>query len=466
MEPPIHSRSRSSSSHPPFINRLGKNGSFAKLARLVGLSPDPQPDDELSDGDEPGSSSTSDAGDFYIGYDDDDDDDDDDADSHNNDGRSEEVDEQSLLWDAQVRLKHLPIRRLQTLMQRAQTALIAHQPSLAAKYYSTAALPPFRSAPACLALGNLLARGSGLSQSDTESTVGSPVRENFAVESNTPASPTSWFASLFRSTSPPPSPTSEKQPRRLVTNGWSLPTDGKRVIRDVEGMGRAGGWLILGVGWLIDDEVKRSVVTPTPYRHQQTQVQLPTDDENMILFSSKGKESADHSNRSPPVHDSSDPGGRNHPTRSVASSITDSTDYSTVLCTPGEGSGDKASDESTIKLLVSSLPARYLFAAANVQYDLIMTLLQLYRHGHIQRHDPVALPPIPFAQLPQVLQPHGDKEKGRNVWYLGGVVAARVLELPLLHNASLSTESRQKRDGVIIMAQYIVSRDSTNGLTR
>lgn len=87
-----------------------------------------------------------------------------------------------------------------------------------------------------------------------------------------------------------------------------------------------------------------------------------------------------------------------------------------------------------------------------------MTLLQLYRHGHIQRHDPVALPPIPFSQLPQALRPHGDKEKGRNVWYLGGVVAARVLELPLLHITTLSTESRQKRDGVIIMAQYIVSR--------
>lgn len=99
MEPPIHSRSRSSSSHHPFINHLGKNGSFAKLARLVGLSPDPQPGDELSDGEEPGgSASTSEAGDFYVGYDDDDDDDADD-----NDGHSEEVDEQSLLWDAQVR---------------------------------------------------------------------------------------------------------------------------------------------------------------------------------------------------------------------------------------------------------------------------------------------------------------------------------------------------------------------------
>lgn len=98
MEPPLHSRSRSSSSHLPF--NLGKNGSFARLARLVGLSPNTQPDSELSDGDEPTSASTSDAGEFYADYDDEDDDDDD---SHDNDGPSEEVDEQSLLWDAQVR---------------------------------------------------------------------------------------------------------------------------------------------------------------------------------------------------------------------------------------------------------------------------------------------------------------------------------------------------------------------------
>lgn len=101
MEPPIHSRARSSPPHLPFIRNLSKTGSFAKLARLVGFSPDPQPSDELSDGDCPGgSASTSEAGDFYIDYDDDDDDDD--VDSHDNDAPVEDVDEQSLLWDAQV----------------------------------------------------------------------------------------------------------------------------------------------------------------------------------------------------------------------------------------------------------------------------------------------------------------------------------------------------------------------------
>lgn len=117
-------------------------------------------------------------------------------------------------------------------------------------------------------------------------------------------------------------------------------------------MGRAGGWLILGVGWLIDDEVNRSVVTPAPFRHQQAHVQSPTEDDDMIVFNSKGKGSADHANRSATVHDTCDPEGRVQQARSVASSVTDSTDYSTILRTPGEGSGDKTSDESTIKLMV------------------------------------------------------------------------------------------------------------------
>lgn len=45
-------------------------------------------------------------------------------------------------------------------------------------------------------------------------------------------------------------------------------------------------------------------------------------------------------------------------------------------------------------------------------------------------------------------------------------MAARVLELPLLHITTLSTESRQKRDGVIIMARYIVSPTSSGEETQ
>jgi hypothetical protein len=36
-----------------------------------------------------------------------------------------------------------------------------------------------------------------------------------------------------------------------------LRKEGKRVIRDVEGMGIAGGWYILGIGWILEMEVER-----------------------------------------------------------------------------------------------------------------------------------------------------------------------------------------------------------------
>lgn len=133
-------------------------------------------------------------------------------------------------------------------------------------------------------------------------------------------------------------------------------------MRDVEGMGRAGGWLILGIGWLIDDEIRRSVVTPAPSSRQPPGPLSPSDEEDdMILFKSKGKGNADQPPRSaPPVHGVPGVEGRPRQTRSVASSVTDSTDYSSVLRTPGEGSGDKTSDENSIKLLVSTVQVELL----------------------------------------------------------------------------------------------------------
>lgn len=99
------------------------------------------------------------------------------------------------------------------------------------------------------------------------------------------------------------------------------------------------------------------------------------------------------------------------------------------------------------------------------QYDLLSPLVELYRHGQIQAHDPVSLPPITYAQLPLCLQPQGDLEKRRNAWQLGAVVATALLSLPILHSGSLgkgkSNESRKmekRRVGVAIMANYLVSR--------
>ncbi|TXT04921.1 hypothetical protein VHUM_04004 [Vanrija humicola] len=202
---------------------------------------------------------------------------------------------------------------------------------------------------------------------------------------------------------------------KLVSQGWGIPTDGKRAVRDVEGSGKAGGWLVLGLGWIIESErhCNRSEVK---IKHQDT-----TDDENDVLVVDiKGKRRA-------PAE----------PRHAVASSSHSSTTADSFVIHTPHGD-DSPSDK--IKLL----------------YELLLPLLHLYRHGHIQRHDPVALPPISPSQLPWALKPHGDSQKGRNAWHLGRTVTEKLLELPLLKSSSnLSKETLMKRDAVLLMAHYI-----------
>lgn len=106
------------------------------------------------------------------------------------------------------------------------------------------------------------------------------------------------------------------------------------------------------------------------------------------------------------------------------------------------------------------------------QFDLLSTLLRLYRHGHIQAADPVALPPITSSKLPRVLRPQGDAEKARNVWRLGGVVANKLRGLRIVkkpakrwsgdeqHDAKWR-KIESKRAAGKIMANYVVCHPFT-----
>jgi hypothetical protein len=97
----------------------------------------------------------------------------------------------------------------------------------------------------------------------------------------------------------------------------------------------------------------------------------------------------------------------------------------------------------------------------------VSTLLRLYRHGHIQAADPVALPPIASSNLPGVLRPQGDAQKARNVWRLGIVVASKLLELHIVGAPAAEWDGEEqqdakrrniesKRTAVEIMANYVV----------
>ncbi|OCF42839.1 hypothetical protein I317_03316 [Kwoniella heveanensis CBS 569] len=195
-----------------------------------------------------------------------------------------EVDEDSLMWDA-------------------QTALVAHHLDLAVKLYTQAALPPYRSPSACLALGNLLIRGSTLAEHDglssppatSSASPSSPLSSSSrdvkgkskasthdisptATHTHTSSVP-SFFSRLFGS---PPAVTrnpdssewkgaistsqqqSQLRPepvRRgttdLVASGWQIPREGKRAVRDPKAMGVAAAWFILGLGWLVQEQSER-----------------------------------------------------------------------------------------------------------------------------------------------------------------------------------------------------------------
>jgi hypothetical protein len=136
------------------------------------------------------------------------------------------------------------------------------------QHYTIAALPPHRSAGACLALGNLLTRGSGLIR--RESASNEPLSPT-ADDHNVNKSATTRFREfVFRS--PPISPPTESAPQtaKPVAVGWAIPTDGKRAVRDVDGMGVAGGWLVLGLGWLVEEEMAKSRVNSRKSSTQDT----------------------------------------------------------------------------------------------------------------------------------------------------------------------------------------------------
>lgn len=76
--------------------------------------------------------------------------------------------------------------------------------------------------------------------------------------------------------------------------------EGKRAIRDVKGMGIAGGWLVLGVGWTVDAELQRQVNVPTvtacirmPTQRKEIMFELreggDSTDDDMIFMGSQAK---------------------------------------------------------------------------------------------------------------------------------------------------------------------------------
>ena len=386
----------------------------------------------------------------------------------------------------------------------SQTALISHQPDLAIQIYIRAAIPPISSPKACLALAHLVVRGAGVSTPTPHlpvallDSVGSyalppPIQGKGKGKGKAPApalqistdsseispsqSPLSsistFFASFFTPTTPTPapdapSPTPAPKPRtNIAANGWSIPLSGKRAVRDVPTMGEAAGWCILGLAMCVEAQVRADAAAVKGHR------------------------------RSPPLEMASR-GSRRRLERVGSGSASGSggTEESSLVRTPyeewrDEEGGAEGDAERRLRLLVSWCAAlcpifacvwsmalgprtsTWLFLARRPNlppHSCIANAVQpltpvgppptppptLPRRPNPTTRSPSPLPSISPADLPALLQPQGDLEKGRNAWQLGGVVARRVVELGAVGVAG-PAGVEWVRQGVFVMASYIVS---------
>ncbi|KAK8865580.1 hypothetical protein IAR55_000724 [Kwoniella newhampshirensis] len=439
------------------LPRLGLKGSFANLARLVGFTKF-YADEVRCDGER----ST------------DHDEDIDDAD--------EDADEEGLLWDA-------------------QTALIAHHTDLAIKLYTQAALPPHRSAAACLALGNFLIRGSGYDRDESPSSPAEPPlydrkgkgKSNDSVaETESPTPVTSrFFTRLFGSplpnpsiaqiVSPPLTTPSERRRIDLVSSGWEIPKEGKRAVRDVKGMGVAGGWFVLGLGWLVHEQLERehrgrqNGFDSSFFIPQCTEISIDSidaGDGEILSFDPKRRKRNTSSMQTsqPPETDLS------NSTSTLSSETSNSTITLAAMRAGGSGSGftEESSMVKTPSVDESFNPySGQTFAMKEEEQclktisELLQPLLQLYRHGHIQPQDPVALPPIPLQQLPPILRPKNENQKGRNVWHLGKAVAESMANLGCLQGDPTRSfkdvkEVERTRVAIKIMGNYLLGTTSAD----
>ncbi|TYJ52662.1 hypothetical protein B9479_006711 [Cryptococcus floricola] len=353
----------------------------------------------------------------------------------------------------------------EALMWDAQTALIAHQPNLAMKLYAKAALPPHASPAACLALGNLLIRGSAFMEATSTLSMERPVSPAALASASEKPYAISFWSRLFAPSSPPstsPSPSSAnalspplspsaaRKKHDLIAAGWQIPKEGKRAVRDVEGMGVAGAWFVLGLGWAVEQAKERqrivaavAAVAAVDEQGEYLVGRKGSSDEEAIVFGSKkgnGKGKAVCTQMPPAVESPSTPG-----LAASSGANTSATDDS--IETPGEPAGGLFDE-------VQDVDAELL----SVIYELLRPLLRLYRHGHIQSQDPVALPPISLQQLPPALKPRTEMEKGRNVWALGRVVCSAVKELGLVcDRREKGKGSEQVRKAVMVLTDYILA---------
>lgn len=158
-----------------------------------------------------------------------------------------------------------------------------------------------------------------------------------------------------------PGPTSSTPPTErvytdLVATGWTIPKEGKRAVRDVEGMGVAGGWYVLGLGWIVDGQI--ALQPEETIRGEELESDpgsaVEEQDEGRVVFGSKSKGKIRRSPMIRPI----DPVVRDDPDDTA---IVESSSEDTILKTPiyeedRAGLRPSSDPETTLKLIVRTQP--------------------------------------------------------------------------------------------------------------
>lgn len=150
--------------------------------------------------------------------------------------------------------------------------------------------------------------------------------------------------------------------QKPIAVGWGIPRVGNKAVRDVEGMGLASAWLVLGLGWIVDTEKtsRASLDVEAEAENQPDEPMFQQDDDDAIVLPSKKLSRA--TSAAPTVQSLSwrDSGQDGNHSPDLSHTSSDQTD-STVLKTPHAEDGPRSpgsepkerSESEQLKLLVS-----------------------------------------------------------------------------------------------------------------
>ena len=119
--------------------------------------------------------------------------------------------------------------------------------------------------------------------------------------------------------------------------------EGKKAVRDVEAMGVAGGWFVLGIAWIVEQELERDqLATSSTCQDGEHSASSPRSEAELLAGQSRGKGKAGKASNYPlnehRDHFTPFPSGPSSVEMSIdgsSASTHGKTEESTIIKTPG-----------------------------------------------------------------------------------------------------------------------------------